>query len=202
MRFLYAANTGDWSWDPAPEVRVPERSNRAFVMEVMQMYRTAVTAQMRGGGPLASATRLRSYADSLGNDPSARIALAWERHLSAALASRNASRDRAIQALKAHAMSDTIAPTGPPRRLITAELLGQLLLDAGRGAEAVAAFEQSLKLHPRRSNALLGLARARKMTGDTTGAARAYKDLLANWHAADADLPELDEVKAGAALAN
>jgi hypothetical protein len=40
------------------------------------------------------------------------------------------------------------------------------------------------------------------MAGDVAGSARAYKDLLANWHAADADLPELAEVKAGAALAN
>jgi len=202
MRFLYSANTGDWAWEPAPEVHVPERSDRAFSLELIQMYRTAITAQIRGGGPLASASRLRAYADSLGDDPSARIVRAWERHLSAALASRNAPRDAAIQALRAHAMSDTIPPTGPPRRLITAELLGQLLLDAGRGAEAVTAFEQSLRMHPRRSNALLGLARAKRMAGDTAGAARAYKDLLANWHAADTDLPELAEVKAGAALAN
>jgi hypothetical protein len=202
MRFQYAANTGEWAWEPTSEIRVPERSDRAFMMEVQQMYRTALTAQMRGGGPLASAARLRGYSDSLADSASGPMVGAWERHLSAALAARNMPRDLAIQALKAHTASDTSAPLGPPKRLISAELLGQLLLDAGRGPEAAAAYELSLRMHPKRSNSLLGLARAKKMAGDTAGSAQAYKQLLVNWRAADADLPELAEVKAGAALAN
>ena len=202
MRFQYAANTGDWAWEPGMEVRVPERSDRAFIMEVQQMYRTAVTAQMRGGGPLASATHLRAYQDSVTDNQRGPSVAVWERHLSAALAARKLPRDVAIQALKAHSASDTIPPLGPPRRLITAEILGQLLLDAGRGAEAADAFALSLRMHPKRSPALLGLARAKKMAGDSAGAARAYKQLLINWHAADPDLPELAEVKAGAVLGN
>jgi hypothetical protein len=36
-------------------------------------------------------------------------------------------------------------------------------------------------------------------SGDAIAARQAYADLLATWHAADADLPELAEVRRGAA---
>ena len=202
MRFMYAAHTGDWAWDAGTEIRLAERSTRGVMREVAQMYRSAVTSQMRGMVARAVPDRLVAYADSVADSQSARSAKAWGQHLAATLAARSASRSAAIEALRAHAGIDTAAPNGPTSRLVTAELLGQLLLAEGRGAEAVTAFEQSLRLHPRRSPALLGLARARKMTGDRAGAARAYRDLLVNWHTADTDLPELAEAKAGALLAN
>ncbi len=49
------------------------------------------------------------------------------------------------------------------------ELLGELLLEAGRSAEAVEAFERGLARTPKRRNALEGLAQARaKSTSPTT----------------------------------
>ena len=202
MRFMYASHTGDWAWEPAPEVRLSETGARATARQAMRLYRTAVTAQMRGALAQASTDPLNAFADSTADPQSARFARIQARNLAVVLAAAREPRAKAIETLKSFVATDTTAPSGPPMRLIPAEVLGQLLLAEGRGAEAEEAFEQSLRLHRRRSAALLGLARARKMKGDNAGAAKAYKDLLVNWHAAEPDLPELAEVRAGAALAN
>ena len=77
----------------------------------------------------------------------------------------------------------------------SSELLGATLLKARRFAEAAAAYERALSDRPNRSPALLGLARARAGAGDKSGAADAYRKLLANWKAADRDLPALAEAR-------
>lgn len=78
-------------------------------------------------------------------------------------------------------------------------LLGELFLEAGRPAEALAAFDQALTLSPGRSLALLGRARALARLERREEAARAYARLLENWRHADADLPALAEARRGAA---
>lgn len=83
-------------------------------------------------------------------------------------------------------------PIKPPH-----ELLGEELLRAGKPAQAIAAFEAALKTAPNRSLSLLGLARAQAAAHDAA-AATTYRKLAANWHAADADIPDLAQVKAGA----
>jgi cytochrome c-type biogenesis protein CcmH/NrfG len=82
----------------------------------------------------------------------------------------------------------------------TDELLGEALLKAGRASEAVAAYERALRLTPKRSAALLGLARAKSAAGDRAGAADAYRQLAANWHAADPAVAALNEARTGAAI--
>ena len=47
-------------------------------------------------------------------------------------------------------------------------------LKADEPRDAIRAFEQALRLTPKRSQALLGLARARSAAGDEAGAAAAY----------------------------
>ena len=84
-------------------------------------------------------------------------------------------------------------PFKPPR-----ELLGRQLLQAGQAAQAVVEFQAALKKAPNRSLNLLGLAWAQSAANDSPAAAATYRQLLANWHAADADLPELAEVRAHA----
>ncbi|MBS0556421.1 MAG: hypothetical protein JSR27_03290 [Proteobacteria bacterium] len=86
-------------------------------------------------------------------------------------------------------------PLKPPH-----ELLGEQLLRAGKPVQAVAEFEAALKTAPNRSLSLLGLARAQAAAHDAASAAT-YRKLLANWHAADADVPDMAEVKAGAEAA-
>jgi tetratricopeptide (TPR) repeat protein len=72
-------------------------------------------------------------------------------------------------------------PVKPPH-----ELAGELLLQLGRAAEARRYFQQSLRLAPRRVESLLGLARAAAATGDEAAARKAYTELVAIWHSADA----------------
>jgi tetratricopeptide (TPR) repeat protein len=103
-----------------------------------------------------------------------------------------------LDALLADPPSPSRAPVGPPATLRIEELLGQARLKAGRPREAVAAYERALRLTPNRSNALLGLARARRAAGDGQGAAEAYRRLLDNWRQADADAPALKEAREGA----
>ena len=58
------------------------------------------------------------------------------------------------------------------------ELLGDLLLDQGRPAEAAAAYARSLELYPRRFNSLLGAARAARASGADSLARARYQALL------------------------
>lgn len=85
-------------------------------------------------------------------------------------------------------------PVTPGPTLPAWELLGDLLLELDRPAEAAAAYGRSLELYPRRFHALAGAARAARAAGDDAAARRAAEQLLA---VADADStrPELAEAR-------
>lgn len=86
---------------------------------------------------------------------------------------------------------------GPPVPIkLPHELLGEQLLKQGQAANARVAFETALKSAPRRTQSLLGRARAESASGDTAAATATYRQLVQIWHAADTDLPELAEAKA------
>ena len=75
---------------------------------------------------------------------------------------------------------------GPPVTVKPShELLGEVLLQASRPREAEVEFTSALRLAPKRTRALIGLARAATAAGDQPTAARASADLRAIWHAAD-----------------
>jgi tetratricopeptide (TPR) repeat protein len=85
------------------------------------------------------------------------------------------------------------APSGPPELLKPAqELYGELLLEAGRADEALAAFERSLLRTPRRTPSLLGLARAASMEGETDLATATYA-ALRDMNGAAPQSPAVDE---------
>ena len=75
------------------------------------------------------------------------------------------------------------------------ELAGEVLLAAGRAAEAQGHFTRALELAPGRSRALVGLARAAAAAGDSSASVRAAQQLLRNWHSADKNVPERAEVE-------
>jgi tetratricopeptide (TPR) repeat protein len=58
------------------------------------------------------------------------------------------------------------------------ELLGDLLLEQKRPAEALAAYRRSMELYPKRFNGLLGAARAARALGDVAQARAFYQELL------------------------
>ena len=88
------------------------------------------------------------------------------------------------------------APSGPPGLIKPAhELFGELLVRAGKPAEAIQQFKISLLRQPNRARSLIGLARAAVQAGDRTTAQMNYEQLLAQWQQADAELPELKEAR-------
>jgi tetratricopeptide (TPR) repeat protein len=106
--------------------------------------------------------------------------------------------DEAVRTLQAAADREghLPAPLGLPAPIKPApELLGEILVAAGRPAEAVPYFEQALGRNPNRSLSVLGLARAAAAAGDAGGARRHYTALLSNFDQADADLPLVREVR-------
>src|SRR5881398_2891537 len=83
---------------------------------------------------------------------------------------------------------------GPPAVVKPShELLGEMLLQAGRSREAQMEFARALRLAPKRALALRGLARAAAAAGDDKTAAGAYAELRRIWHRADPDIPGLAE---------
>jgi tetratricopeptide (TPR) repeat protein len=110
---------------------------------------------------------------------------------------RGPSSDAGLAALREAATLEGEMPVefGPPDVVKpTHELLGEVLLAAGRAADAQRAFERSLELQPGRSLSLRGLRRAAAAAGDAAAAERAATALRRNWVHADRDLPGLAEV--------
>ena len=86
-------------------------------------------------------------------------------------------------------------PSGPPDMIKPShELFGEVLLRAGRPAEAAAQFKTALLRQPNRPRSLLGLARAAK-SSDAKLAAQAYADYLRTQERADARAAELAEAR-------
>ena len=75
------------------------------------------------------------------------------------------------------------------------ELLAEMLLDLKQPAEAVVAFEATLRTAPNRFNALSGAAHAAKLYGDGEKAKGYYAKLLAICSHADGDRPELQDAR-------
>lgn len=74
---------------------------------------------------------------------------------------------------------------GPPEIVKpTHELRGEMLLLAGRPADARAEFDRALLLAPRRTRSLVGLAAAARASGDTAAAEEAESTLASIWKGA------------------
>ncbi len=78
---------------------------------------------------------------------------------------------------------------GPPFvDLPAAELLGQLLLDAGQLSEAVTAFETQLERSKQKASSLYGLATAQSKLGNQGEVGHIFEKLALIWRQADADV--------------
>jgi tetratricopeptide (TPR) repeat protein len=88
------------------------------------------------------------------------------------------------------------APSGPPGLIKPShELFGEILLRAGKPAEAAEQFKVALQRQPNRARSLLGAARAAAQTGNQSGALSAYTALMDQWKQADPNLVELREAR-------
>jgi hypothetical protein len=75
------------------------------------------------------------------------------------------------------------------------EMLGDMLLELNHPAEALVAFESTLRTAPNRFNSLSSAARAAKRAGDSKKAKTYYAKLLSMCEHADSDRPELVEAR-------
>jgi Tfp pilus assembly protein PilF len=204
LAFQHAANADDWSADvcraigPEPSAPAAGASSRQVAFAARARYQWTVAA-LRCGGADAAREKLRVRIAALASDDPAAGWLRLAARHAELLAYVGGGQPADLEALLADPQPPSSAPVGPPPALRTEELLGQARLKAGRPRDAVAAYERALQLTPNRSQALLGLARARHDAGDAAGAGEAYRRLLDNWRHADSGLPALAEVRSGAA---
>ena len=116
-------------------------------------------------------------------DVQADAARAWialgERRAGEAIASMRAAADREDRTEKNVAMENRLSPMR--------ELLGELLLEAGRPGEAQREFELSLASVPNRFRSLAGAARAAALAGHKAQARLHYEQLLALARDADSE---------------
>jgi tetratricopeptide (TPR) repeat protein len=108
-------------------------------------------------------------------------------------------RDEAVTLLREAADEEDALgkhPVSPGAILPIRELFGDLCLELGRPADALAAYEQSLKINPGRYRATAGAARAADRSGDAEKARDGYGRLLELAKNGDGDRPEIAEAKA------
>ncbi|HEY7610262.1 MAG TPA: hypothetical protein VIF14_13595 [Alphaproteobacteria bacterium] len=82
-------------------------------------------------------------------------------------------------------------PVTPGPILPARELLGDMLMQAGKPKEALAAYEHSMRVEPNRFRGLAGAARAAELSGDKEKAQQYYKRLLALAAKGDGERPIL-----------
>jgi hypothetical protein len=99
---------------------------------------------------------------------------AWLAHVEGQTAASVALMREAAE-LEASTPKHAVTP-GPT--LPADELLGDLLMEQARPAEALAAYRRSMERYPRRFNGLLGSARAARALGDESLARAFYRELL------------------------
>ena len=85
-------------------------------------------------------------------------------------------------------------PVTPGPALPARELLGDMLLEMNRPAEALTAYEVSLREAPNRFNSLYGAARAAELSQDMARARTLYAALIAQC-IADSPRPELAQAR-------
>jgi hypothetical protein len=86
-------------------------------------------------------------------------------------------------------------PVTPGAVLPARELLGDLLLEVGRPADAAKAYATSLATQPNRARSLFGAARAAELTGDTATARLRFGDLVTLMQGAEDPRPELVQAR-------
>jgi tetratricopeptide (TPR) repeat protein len=105
---------------------------------------------------------------------------------------------KAIELMKkATALEEQSSPPYGPPNLIkpSHELFGEILLRAGKPAEAAEQFKIALLRQPNRARSLIGAARAAVQSGNEAAALNAYATLIEQWKQADDGLSELREAR-------
>jgi tetratricopeptide (TPR) repeat protein len=196
----YAIERGAWK----EAMQLQPSSTRLPYNEAMTYFARALGAA-RSGDPVAAEKDVGELARIVAALKAARDdywatevevqrlgAAAW-------IAYAKGSREEALTLMRSAAdledKSEKSAVT--PGRVIPArELLGDMLLEMNRPAEAVQAFETSEKHDPNRFRGIYGAGKAAALAGDQAKAKSYYEKLLVLAKNADAERRELKEAKA------
>jgi tetratricopeptide (TPR) repeat protein len=147
----------------------------------------------------AAAAKLVSLSQELNLHPFLKLIIGVQAAESEAFAAEaTGDGDTAGAKLKeAVAIEDSIYDLSqPPYPIIPAsELLGNLMLELNRPADATVYFYKTLDRTPNRPKAIFGLARAAELLGDTKTAKERYEEFLEIWRTADSDRPELAKAR-------
>jgi tetratricopeptide (TPR) repeat protein len=181
------------TYGPAASSTLPSRSS------VLTAYVKGLSAAMAGRpqveGYVSELRGLRQRLAAGGEAYRAGEAEIMELEVTAAgLAAKGGYDEAVAQMRKATEMEEEMSPPSGPPDLIkpSNELLGEILLRAGRPGEAAQEFETSLLRQPNRARSLLGSARAARNM-KSPQAARAYASFWQVWSQADPQLSELRE---------
>ncbi len=199
MRAHYLVNTRRWA-DPVIEWEI-DLSGASTVAKAKEAFALGYAAFERGDRAVAT-DHLATLSELTGSDDvgwyggNESVPLILETELAAMTLLADGAADEALALMhEATALEDAMPMEyGPPDVAKPShELLGEMLLELGRPAEAQAEFERALALAPNRALSLAGLSRAAMAAGDEKTAARAQAALREVWHAADAGVPAFVE---------
>jgi tetratricopeptide (TPR) repeat protein len=194
MPARYALERGRWA--DAAQLRVPPTAPP--YVEAVTRFARAVGAARSGQAAAArgDAARLDTLRDSLTRSRDSYWATVVEaQRLAASAWVARASGDDAEAVRLARAAADleeTVEkhPVTPGPLLPARELEGDLLLELGRPADALRAYEKTLEREPNRGRALAGAARAAQLAGNADGARKHYTALAKLMDRADPDRAE------------
>ena len=199
----YAIERGDWKAAAALQVR----PNPLPHIQAITHFARALGAARSGNPEAAKADiaklgelrdKLIAAKDGYWSEQvniQVKVASAW-------LLSAEGKHDEALKAMSAAADAEDATekhPVTPGVPKPARELYGVMLLERGKPAEALAAFEATLKKEPNRLGAYVGAAKAAELSGNTEKAREYYGKVVAI--AADADKTRTDVSEARAFLA-
>jgi hypothetical protein len=198
----YAVERGDWKAAAELQVRPSPLAN----VQAITHFARALGAARSGNPDAAKADiaklvelrdKLREAKDAYWSeqvDIERQVATAWVLYA-------EGKRDDALTAMSAAADAEDKTekhPVTPGVPKPARELYGVMLLESGRAAEALAAFEATLKKEPNRLGAYAGAAKAAENAGDKAKARDYYQKIVAI--AADADATRTEVADARASL--
>ena len=196
----YMVERGDWKGAAALEVRP---SKFPHVMAITHFARALGAARLgNADAAKADVAKLAELRDKLREakdgywsnivDIQWQVASAWVLYA-------EGKPDDALKAMAAAADAEDKtdkAPVTPGPLAPARELYGAMLLDRGMAAEALAAFEATLKKEPHRLGATLGAAKAAQKAGDGEKARQHYAEAVALTEGAQTARPEVAEARA------
>ena len=200
MPARYALERGEW----ADAAKLPVPKGLSPFIEAVRRFSRAV-GSTRSGQPSAAREEiaalgvLRDTLRARGEVYWATIVGAQQLAASAWLTRAEGNAAEAVRlAREAAELEETVEkhPVTPGPLLPARELKGDLLLDLGRPAEALSAYEKTLEREPNRARALYGAARAAELAGDTRKAKERYGELARLMAHADVSRPEARAARA------